>query len=479
MTAALTRCARRRSAIACMAALLVATAGCGTRVDRADLLAAAAGTPADGGGSSLEPTGAGGSRTDAGQPLTTTPSGQSGTGGTAVGAAPEGAPAGPVDGAGGGGAATPGASGGAAEPQCTGPKPPIVIASVGNYSGVLGAIVKQGSQAVAAWAASINATGGLNCHEIDFIARDDGGDPARHQSLVRQAVEQDGAIAFVYMGSPIAGAAAVDYIQQQRVPVIGEEGGNPWSCTNSMFFPVMTSCGNQIFGSYQVLARVVQGGSDVGSMACVEVPFCSGWRDAAPDASRAAGLNLVSNQGVSLAQPDYTSACISARDAGAQMMVLGIDSNSMIRIRRSCSSVGLNVPTIGPGSAYAADATGQAQLDGAWAASGVRFGTPDHPGYAEFVQTMARYAPGLQPTPNGAIGWVAAKVFELAAQNVSDNPTSEEILEGLWAIQGNDIGGLTKPLTYVRDQPVPAEPNCMWAIQIAESAWQDRGQVCW
>jgi branched-chain amino acid transport system substrate-binding protein len=475
---------------------LLATA-CGTRLDREELVAAAqggtatsesggpsgdgAGLPGDGGG--LSGDGGGPTGEAAGEPVDSV-DGALGT--SSEGANPssetpgDGAPSGDAQAGGTTGGGTTGGGGTAVQAQCTGQKKPITIASVGNFSGVLGAIITQATQVIAGWAASVNAKGGINCHPIRYIVHDDGGDPARNQALVRQSVEQEGAIAFVYLGSPIAGAASVDYIQRNRIPVIGEEGGNPWSCVNSMYFPIMTACSDAIDGSYRVLKDVVGAGSRVGAMACIEVPFCSGWNDRAAEAARLAGLQLVSTQGVSLAQPDYTSACITARDRQSQMLVLGIDSNSMIRIQRSCRSVGLDVPNIGPGSAYATDAASKADLDGAWAASGVRFGTPDHPAYAEMLRTVRQYAPSIRSlAPNGAIGWVAAKVFELAAQGVSDDPTSDEILEGLWKIQNNDIGGLTKPLTFRRDQPVQAEPKCVFAIEIDEQAWQFRKEVCW
>ena len=460
-------------------AFCLLTAACGTRRDRDDLLAAAqtggpsavaadstgtdvAAAPADAATDELTPGAAQPSGTDGAGAVSADPNASNGGGSSTAG------------GAAGGGEVAP------ATAQCTGQKTPITIASVGNFSGVLGAILSQATQVIAAWAASVNAKGGLNCHPIRYIVHDDGGDPARNQALVRQSVEQQGAIAFVYLASPIAGAASVDYIQRNRIPVIGEEGGNPWSCTNSMYFPIMTACSHAIDGSYRVLKDVVGAGTRVGAMSCTEVPFCSAWQARAGEAARLAGLSLVSNQGVSLAQPDYTSACISARDAKSQMMVLGIDSNSMIRIQRSCRSVGLDVPIIGPGSAYSTDATSKADLEGSWAASGVRFGTPDHPAYAEMLRTVKQYAPGIKTlAPNGAIGWVSAKVLEQAAQKVSDNPTSKEILEGLWSIKNNDIGGMTKPLTFVRDQPAPVEPRCVWAIEISDGAWQHRKQVCW
>ncbi|HMC05723.1 MAG TPA: hypothetical protein VKJ83_09655, partial [Actinomycetota bacterium] len=45
-------------------------------------------------------------------------------------------------------------------------------------------------------------------------------------------------------------------------------------------------------------------------------------------------------------------------------------------------------------------------------------------------------------------GWVSAKTFDIAARNLPDRPTNEDVLNGLWAVNGDSLGGLTYPLHF-------------------------------
>ena len=44
---------------------------------------------------------------------------------------------------------------------------------------------------------------------------------------------------------------------------------------------------------------------------------------------------------------------------------------------------------------------------------------------------MAKYAPGLQPDDSSINGWLSAMLFGVAAQHLSDQPTSQDLLNGL------------------------------------------------
>jgi branched-chain amino acid transport system substrate-binding protein len=354
-----------------------------------------------------------------------------------------------------------------------------VIGSVGEYSGLLGPILAPGVKSVQAWTAAINAKGGLNCHPVKFVIYDAGGDPSRNQSLTQRAVEQDKVIAFVYNGAALSGQASADYLKQRRIPVIGEEGAQPWVCYSPNGFPVMSSCNEGIQGIYQVLAQVIKPGDKVAAITCNEVPFCTGYVNNAEKYAKEAGFKLVYNGSVSMTQPDYTSACVQAKNAGAQALALGMVDSAANRVKRSCKSVGLDVPFISNGTAFSAAKVGDG-MDGAWIASGVRFTPPNDPAVAEWLAAMKQYVPGTGATANGGIGWVSAKVFELAAKAMPDTPTSQAVLEGLWAIKGNDIGGMTRPLTYVKDQPAVQTPGCWFATQMDDKkgGWVNGTRVC-
>ena len=96
---------------------------------------------------------------------------------------------------------------------------PIVLASVGNYSGPLGAATVPIVTGAQVWVKHVNEGGGLNGHKIKFLIYDDGSDPARHKAQVPAAVEQQGVLAFFQNTDPVTGESAVDYITAKGVPV--------------------------------------------------------------------------------------------------------------------------------------------------------------------------------------------------------------------------------------------------------------------
>ena len=53
---------------------------------------------------------------------------------------------------------------------------------------------------------------------------------------------------------------------------------------------------------------------------------------------------------------------------------------------------------------------------------------------------------------------------------IGEPPTSEAILDGLWTVKNDNLGGLTHPLTFVKDQK-PTPSTCWFNAAIAGNAW--------
>ena len=52
----------------------------------------------------------------------------------------------------------------------------------------------------------------------------------------------------------------------------------------------------------------------------------------------------------------------------------------------------------------------------------------------------------------------------------SEPPTAESVLNGLWSIQNDSLGGLTYPLTFVRDQPAERKA-CWFGFAVKDGIW--------
>jgi branched-chain amino acid transport system substrate-binding protein len=310
----------------------------------------------------------------------------------------------------------------------------------------------------------------LNCHPIKYIVEDDGGDPSRHQAQVQQLVEQQHVLAFVYMNASVGDSSqSADYLKQKRIPVVGTEGGESWAYTNPMYFPQAPSFNLIFIGMIATAADLGKpaGKTKVATVACVEAAACAAVDHVAPTYAPKFGLNLVYRARVTITQPDYTSNCQGAQAAGAQIFILGVDANSQERLARSCSQINYRPLYVTASNAEVPQELSDPHLDGEaigmnvlpWVVTG-------NPSIAQYLHVLAQYAPGLPADDAAAItGWVSAKLFEAATHNLSDPPTSQSILDGLWSIKNNDLGGLTQPLTFTKNQPAP-QVFCYWSLQI-------------
>jgi branched-chain amino acid transport system substrate-binding protein len=349
----------------------------------------------------------------------------------------------------------------------------LVVGSLGTQSGPIGSAVVQYLVGAQTWVQARNRAGGLNGHRIRLLLYDDGGDPARHTALARKAIEQDHVIAFLQNNEPLTGQASQDYITRQRVPVVGLSGGESWGYSSPMYFPQMT-VGRPIAYIYLVgVAQqlVPQGKGKLGIITCVEVQICVDADQIWTKYAGRVGFELVYHGRATLTQPDYTAQCLNARSAGAQVIVTSNDPNSVGRLAASCARQDYH-PTFGLHALLTADRMkGDPNIDGAAVVSNVfphyQTGTP---ATDEFQQAMRASGRGEAIEPQTAAGWVSGKLLERAGLNLPEPPTSAALLEGLWSLKGDTLGGLTQPLSFTKDQP--AVPRACWFNSVVKAgAW--------
>jgi branched-chain amino acid transport system substrate-binding protein len=480
-------------------ALALVTSACGSRMDRTDIqaaerggLTAAAGSSESAAGSPVAGAAATDSAADAAAPRATdtgagavTPAGASPVGGTgsaaagsATGAAAGGTTASKAGATGGSassvapgaktaagtsaggsgagnaaaakGSATP-AAGGTSAPAGAATKAPIAVGSVATLSGPLGAFTKDYIYAIGVWVKYKNLHGGIAGHPVRHLITDDGGDPARYNAAVRQMTEEQGAIAFLHNTVGFAGGD-LGYVTQKRMPVIGHEGGTDFVYDNPFVFTPAASGSTYAYAGGAAIASIAvpAGKKKLGVLACSDVKLCDNFfKVLTGPESKEMGFEVVYQARPSLTQPDYTGECISARQAGADVLITILDNNSMLRVARSCARQNYK-PTYGFFDNVTLPSVAQdPNVEGAVvAAKAPPWVATDVPGLAEIHKAFAEVVPGVEVNGAHVNGWVSARTFEEAAKNLPDKPTNEDVLNGLWSLQGNDLGGLTYPLTF-------------------------------
>jgi branched-chain amino acid transport system substrate-binding protein len=391
----------------------------------------------------------------------------------------------------GGGGQQPGAVGAVPSPDAAKPAPnatpgvsvpppsadnsPIVVASVGTYSGPAGVALTPQLQGAQLWVKHINQRGGLRGHSVRLLVYDDGGDPARHRAQVQDAREHHRAIAYLMSGDILTGGAAADYVTSNRIPVIGEEqGSGGWAYKSPMYF-AQVPIEHEAFQSWLFStadAAIPAGKTKLGIINC-EVDSCRRIGTEFQKYAKAAGFDLVYQGEGSLAQPDFTASCLGARNAGVNAFFLGFDANSINRIITSCNRQGFRPLYAAPGVTPAREQdASNPNFDG------IVMSSPSFPWFAtgtplldEFRQALDTFGGGLGRSAGLSMGWTAGKLFEKAATKLGEPPTSEGLLEGLWSIKDDNLGGLAAaPLTFVRDRP-NITPACWFNLIVRNGTW--------
>jgi branched-chain amino acid transport system substrate-binding protein len=451
-----------RAATAAVVVALLAT-GCGSSLDRSEIERAAgvgaagqagtggqaAGTGGTTGGTTGSLTTASGGTTGAAGQTGTTGAGTTG-GATAGGGTTAGTTAGTTTG--------PSTTGGATTTGGTATGAPIVVAAVGTLTGATGEATKGVTQAAQAWTGLVNAKGGIAGHPVKLIVVDDGGDTNRHLQLVKQMVEQYHAVAMLGSAeTSTQSQQAVSYLESKGVPTVGDDASNAFGYKSKMIFPAVTAAPyytTAISFGFASLAKK-ENKKKIALITCVEASICQQAYDNFEKEMNRVQLTPVYKTQTSVTQPDFTAQCIQARNAGAELLSVGMDFNSVRRVVNSCRQQGYTpkfiTPAVGPGMEK--EAIWQGVYIG-WMSFSPFVG--DTPAIKEFQGAMGRYQGDAGLNLEHAVGWTGAKLFEkaLTAAKLTSAPVkSADVLRGLWTLKGETLGGLTGPLTFTQGKP--------------------------
>jgi len=366
------------------------------------------------------------------------------------------------------GGPTPGA--GAAVPGPGAGKAPVVLGHIGDYSGLIGTLMKGGDVTAQVIARYVNDNGGLDGHPIKVVVGDAGGDPARALSLARDMVENKGAVAFFGTLMVFSGYGPRDYLEQHKIPIIGGDGTTNVWLQSPMYFTSSANFPGISLGAVKGLTDL--GEKKIAIVYCVEAEQCKTYHDTAIGKAQSLGAQIVYDAQVSLAQPDFTAECIQAQRAGADGFMTGVDGPSIVRLARSCSQQGYRPQYMTASLAVIESIAKDPNLDGLIAPEGVfPHMATDLPAERLFRATMAKYAPTVEISPAVATVWTGGTLLQEVSKKLPDGKVaSADFFPGLYAIKNNTLGGLVGPLTFNAGSTA-GEVRCVFYIKIAGGHW--------
>jgi branched-chain amino acid transport system substrate-binding protein len=470
----------RRMAFFAVVFVGVLVAGCGTRVSHARLVAGAGGGPvvlqgAQGQAGSGDQAGSvqvpGASSVGGGGTLNpvlggSTPRGAGAAGaGTRVSGLPSPGTAGTANQV--GGLPSPGAAGSNTTP--------VVIGSVGTYSGVVGASLGTVPQALGAWAKWTNAHGGVAGHPVQVYVTDDQSSNANAAAAVQDMVENKHAVALVGSFIPQTYAGVQSYVDPHQFPVVGGDGVTPAWNSDPMLFNIGANLTPLAYGGLKYAATL--GKPKIALFYCIESTVCSSAKPVYEHEAPVAGDTLVDEEQISLGQADFTANCLNARGKGAQVIVVIADASAMSRVADNCAAQGYH-PLISTGALSANNQQpSDPNLDGM--VIGLQtfpWFSASTPAQEAFQTAMATYAPGLVLSGPDAQAWASAELFKRAVELTGSKATSgpitrQLVLQGLWQIRNETLGGLAaNSLNFVQGEPSPSV-KCLFLAQIKGGKW--------
>ncbi len=455
-----------------LAATLVMTA-CGTRVDKAEVLAGAGAGPVE-----LPPEVL--ARLDAAAGPTTTVAAPASVTSVMTARAPQRGPSAtaPVAGAAKESSSTAPAQG-AAQPAagCATPGAPVAVGQIGNFSGVGGPITSGARTAVAVWAQLVNARGGVACHPVVVHAIDDGGDATRAAAEVGRLVAEKKIVALVGTASVLSFNGLVAGVERAKIPVVGGDlAAFTWN-ENRWLFP--QGSGLEVVVEERLRYALSKGHQKIAVLYCVETSACTEYAKRSPAISERAGVTIVSSAPVSLTQTEFTAQCQNAKNAGASAMLIAMDGSSIGRVARSCAVLGYVPLLISNGlvisDAQAADPTIRKNTL-LTTSSNAPWMRSDTPGQREFLEALSRYAPGFKPAGLAIVSWAAGKLFEAAIAGLGPSARAAPIdtvavLTGLGRVRNETLGGLSSPITFSPGQEAAPMVPCAYVALLTQDGW--------
>lgn len=453
---------------ALLGAVALASCGCGSALSMSQIAAAAhgngvsSGTAPGGGQSSGGQLGSGATQSGSASQTATAVGGAGAAGSGSLGAPTTTGVA----------AAGPGGASGGGSGPAGGDHAPILIGSVGDYSGAPGAVLAYEAETVQVWAKWENAHGGVDGHQIQVIVEDDGGDPSHYQSDVEDLVNNKHVLAFVDNGANLTAQAGQSFLESKQVPVIGAGDGNSAWTSSPMYFNLQSPT-DALIGGELKQAKDQFHVTKVGVMACVESQSCAAYYNDTPRLAAQLGMTVVYSARISITQPDFTSECLQAQSSGAQV-VEGIgDENTFHRIVDSCSRQGYHPDYVAPspndGDGQVSGLANVVSANGAFPFDG----DVSNPAVQEYLSAFKAYASNSILSQYTALSWAAAKLFQHVIDTSigTGTPSTPKILAGLWSINGFTTSGLSLPLTYHAHAANAGTPNCWFPLSFSNGHW--------
>ncbi|MFZ6002905.1 MAG: ABC transporter substrate-binding protein [Actinomycetota bacterium] len=345
----------------------------------------------------------------------------------------------------------------------------ITIGVIADLTGVVPGLFKAAPDAVKAFAAMVNADGGIHGRELVVEVFDTG----TNDNGNRLAYEEACGKVFASVGSESAfDTGGVEAVTDCGFPHLA--GFTTDDALDALPFVLpRTSADFVNVGAARWFAEEFPDAVRQAAIFFGNVPVTERSARQVIEARESVGWDFVYEQPAGTLESNYTPLALEVKSRGIQALTWVFDMNNIVRLQKALREQSyqpqiVDVTTQGYSQDYL-EAAGPAG-EGSYVPLGHALleEADSIPALADYVTWLEKTAPGEVPTSNGLTAWVRAQMFYEAALAVGPELTRAALIQELTSMEDFDAGGLIPPIDV--GEPVP-ETACFLVAQVRDGEY--------
>lgn len=315
----------------------------------------------------------------------------------------------------------------------------------------IGVPVMRGAQA---WYSYVNdVLGGIHGRKIEFLALDDGFNPANTVAVVKRLVEEENIFALVNPLGTIGMAAVWNYLLQNQVPVVSPHMN--WLTLASPTVPHVFALqpNNESFGRAAAQYAVRELGAKRVAIAVVEDAMGTELLNFALDELKVQGLQPVIVIKYPGTETSFSAYALALRQSRADAVLLFSYVADAAKLIVECDLLGYKPKFVGINTITLQlyDLAGDAAEGVIFPGFGTDPQDPTSEAAAAMRAVYARYYPGEVMNAYAMIAYVGAQMVTKALLDAGPDLTREAFIDALNAFTDWDADGMIPPVTYRPD----------------------------
>ena len=338
---------------------------------------------------------------------------------------------------------------------------------------------------------ALNASGGINGRKIQVDACDDGGYGAGNEQCVHKLIDNDRVFAFA--GNSIFDYAGANYVSAKDVPDIG---GEPISNAYDQYQHLYSIYGSDeprkgtigwnglLYGGTGIYAYFKQKlGAHVAGVVYYNQASSQSYADYTAAGLRAEGYSVVMEQ-IDFALPDWNTAALDMKSRGVQIVFDALDTGGNASL---CSAINANAMPIEAKvtTVESWDNTVPTTYLGApncrnhlyATSSDLNYEDTQYPAVAQFRAAMQKYFPSREGLLSQweLEGWASAQWLTDAVSSCGEDVTRacvERYMNRATSYTGH---GLLEPTTFTVTPPAATTNDCFNVARWQDSAFGGKG----